>query len=173
MQCFYVLEQSYTVNKNNVSGSIVPKLEAAMGPRMTAGASGPQHAFIQRKTALSKHIQARLGDGPNDWGTPRGPGRYLTSQAETTTVKIMFPTYSSLQFFFRHGLHVIAFILFNVCSGHGVVMVTEAERISPHRLQRKSQLWRLHCLCCPCLLSRMWATTAEGKRKCGFLFSRT
>lgn len=64
----------------NSSGSIVPKLEAAMGPRMTAGASGPQHAFIQRKTALSRHVQGRFGDGPNDWGTPRGPGRYLASR---------------------------------------------------------------------------------------------
>uniref|UniRef100_H3CC49 [histone H3]-dimethyl-L-lysine(36) demethylase n=1 Tax=Tetraodon nigroviridis TaxID=99883 RepID=H3CC49_TETNG len=27
-----------------------------------------------RRTALSKHIPARLGDGPNDWATPRGPG---------------------------------------------------------------------------------------------------
>lgn len=82
MECFYVLEQTYTINKANFSGSIVPKLEAAMGPRMTAGASGPQHAFIQRKTALSKHIQARFGDGPNDWATPRGPGRYLTLPVE-------------------------------------------------------------------------------------------
>lgn len=82
MECFYVLEQTYTINKTNFSGSIVPKLEAAMGPRMTAGASGPQHAFIQRKTALSKHIQTRFGDGPNDWGTPRGPGRYPTLRVE-------------------------------------------------------------------------------------------
>ncbi|CAF90519.1 unnamed protein product, partial [Tetraodon nigroviridis] len=70
------------------TGSIVPKLEAAMGPRTAAGASGPQHAFIQRRTALSKHIPARLGDGPNDWATPRGPGRKdfsaLSSEEEHT-----------------------------------------------------------------------------------------
>lgn len=72
----------YNKKNLNFSGSIVPKLEAAMGPRMTAGASGPQHAFIQRKTALSKHIQARFSDGPHDWGTPRGPGRYLTLPVE-------------------------------------------------------------------------------------------
>ncbi|XP_056890968.1 lysine (K)-specific demethylase 2Aa isoform X2 [Takifugu flavidus] len=57
------------------TGSIVPKLEAAMGPRMPAGGSGPQLGFIQRKTALSKHGPARFSDGPTDGLTPRGPGR--------------------------------------------------------------------------------------------------
>lgn len=75
-------KNSCTINKTNFPGSIVPKLEAAMGPRMTAGGSGPQLGFIQRKTALSKHMQARFSDGPGDGVTPRGPGRYFTLHVE-------------------------------------------------------------------------------------------
>lgn len=52
------------------SGSIVPKLEAAMGPRSAAGGAGAQQGFIQRKTALSK--PGRL---TADGVSPRGPGR--------------------------------------------------------------------------------------------------
>lgn len=69
---------------NNFPGSIVPKLEAAMGPRMNAGGSGPQLDFIQRKTALSKHGPARFSDGPSDGLTSRGPGRYLAFKLEET-----------------------------------------------------------------------------------------
>uniref|UniRef100_A0A8C6KR59 CXXC-type domain-containing protein n=1 Tax=Nothobranchius furzeri TaxID=105023 RepID=A0A8C6KR59_NOTFU len=52
-------------------GSIVPKLEAAVGPR-TAALGGSQHSFIQRKAAHSK--ASRLRDGA-DGLNPRGPGR--------------------------------------------------------------------------------------------------
>ncbi|XP_032419252.1 lysine (K)-specific demethylase 2Aa isoform X2 [Xiphophorus hellerii] len=55
------------------SGSIVPKLEAAMGLRST-GAAGGQQGFIQRKAAHSKPSRAR-GSDPADSVTPRGPGR--------------------------------------------------------------------------------------------------
>lgn len=71
-----------------------------MGPRTTAGASGPQHAFIQRKTALSKHVQARFGDGPNDWGTPRGPGRYLASRVERFGLMLKMKSNCSVFFLF-------------------------------------------------------------------------
>uniref|UniRef100_A0A3P9KBH0 [histone H3]-dimethyl-L-lysine(36) demethylase n=1 Tax=Oryzias latipes TaxID=8090 RepID=A0A3P9KBH0_ORYLA len=49
------------------SGSIVPKLEAALGVRTSAGS---QQSFIQRKAALSKPLRLQA-DSP----TPRGPGR--------------------------------------------------------------------------------------------------
>ncbi|XP_031604265.1 lysine (K)-specific demethylase 2Aa isoform X2 [Oreochromis aureus] len=52
-------------------GSIVPKLEAAMGPRAAAGPQG----FIQRKGALSKPARLRCTDSTADSITPRGPGR--------------------------------------------------------------------------------------------------
>ncbi|XP_061580375.1 lysine (K)-specific demethylase 2Aa isoform X2 [Cololabis saira] len=52
------------------SGSIVPKLEAAMAPRTAAGGGGPQ-GFVQRKAALSKPSRLRSADSE----TPRGPGR--------------------------------------------------------------------------------------------------
>ncbi|CAI5681619.1 unnamed protein product [Oreochromis niloticus] len=52
-------------------GSIVPKLEAAMGPRAAAGPQG----FIQRKGALSKPARLRCTDSMADSITPRGPGR--------------------------------------------------------------------------------------------------
>ncbi|XP_068448031.1 lysine (K)-specific demethylase 2Aa isoform X5 [Clinocottus analis] len=55
------------------SGSIVPKLEAAMGPR-TAAAAG-QQSFIQRKTTLSKASRLRSTDATADGIIPRGPGR--------------------------------------------------------------------------------------------------
>uniref|UniRef100_A0A3P9QE89 [histone H3]-dimethyl-L-lysine(36) demethylase n=1 Tax=Poecilia reticulata TaxID=8081 RepID=A0A3P9QE89_POERE len=55
------------------SGSIVPKLEAAMGLRST-GAAGGQQGFIQRKAAHSKPSRIR-GSDPADSLTPRGPGR--------------------------------------------------------------------------------------------------
>ncbi|XP_014854379.1 PREDICTED: lysine-specific demethylase 2A-like isoform X3 [Poecilia mexicana] len=55
------------------SGSIVPKLEAAMGLRST-GAAGSQQGFIQRKAAHSKPSRVR-GSDPADSLTPRGPGR--------------------------------------------------------------------------------------------------
>ncbi|KAM9857232.1 lysine (K)-specific demethylase 2Aa [Aulostomus maculatus] len=56
------------------SGSIVPKLEAAMGPRTAAGGGG-QQGFIQRKTALSKPSRLKSSDTTTDGQTPRGPGR--------------------------------------------------------------------------------------------------
>ncbi|KAM9362647.1 lysine (K)-specific demethylase 2Aa [Symphorus nematophorus] len=56
------------------SGSIVPKLEAAMGPRTSAGGAGGQQGFIQRKTALSKPSRLK-SDTTADSVTPRGPGR--------------------------------------------------------------------------------------------------
>lgn len=55
------------------SGSIVPKLEAAMGLRTAA--SGGQQGFIQRKSALSKASRLRSTDATADSLTPRGPGR--------------------------------------------------------------------------------------------------
>ncbi|MEQ2161911.1 hypothetical protein GOODEAATRI_014544 [Goodea atripinnis] len=55
------------------SGSIVPKLEAAMGLR-SAAAGGGQQGFIQRKAAHSKPSRVR-GSDPADTLTPRGPGR--------------------------------------------------------------------------------------------------
>lgn len=113
-----------------------------MGPRMSAAGSGPQLGFIQRKTALSKHVPARFSDGPSDGLTPRGPGRYLAAQMERLNAFILtFPSFLS--------------ILFNVCSGHVVVMVTGAERISRRPLQRKRKVLRLRCRCCRCPLSRM------------------
>ncbi|XP_053186372.1 lysine (K)-specific demethylase 2Aa isoform X1 [Scomber japonicus] len=57
------------------SGSIVPKLEAAMGPRTAAVGAGGQQGFIQRKTALSKPSRLKSGDTTADSQTPRGPGR--------------------------------------------------------------------------------------------------
>lgn len=54
------------------SGSIVPKLEAAMGLRTAAVT---QQGFIQRKTALSKSSRLRGTDASADNVTPRGPGR--------------------------------------------------------------------------------------------------
>ncbi|XP_028271549.1 lysine (K)-specific demethylase 2Aa isoform X3 [Parambassis ranga] len=55
------------------SGSIVPKLEAAMGPRLAA-LSG-QQGFVQRKNALSKPSRLKSVDSTMDNLTPRGPGR--------------------------------------------------------------------------------------------------
>ncbi|XP_035856060.1 lysine (K)-specific demethylase 2Aa isoform X3 [Sander lucioperca] len=57
------------------SGSIVPKLEAAMGLRTAAGGAGGQQGFIQRKTALSKSSRLKSADTTADGVTPRGPGR--------------------------------------------------------------------------------------------------
>ncbi|CAK6976118.1 lysine (K)-specific demethylase 2Aa isoform X2 [Scomber scombrus] len=57
------------------SGSIVPKLEAAMGPRTSTVGAGGQQGFIQRKTALSKPSRLKSGDTTADSQTPRGPGR--------------------------------------------------------------------------------------------------
>ncbi|KAM3622700.1 uncharacterized protein V6R79_002126 [Siganus canaliculatus] len=56
------------------SGSIVPKLEAAMGPRTAVMGAGGQQGFIQRKTALSKPSRLKGADTA-DSGTHRGPGR--------------------------------------------------------------------------------------------------
>ncbi|XP_059190229.1 lysine (K)-specific demethylase 2Aa isoform X2 [Centropristis striata] len=56
------------------SGSIVPKLEAAMGLRAAAVGVGGQQGFIQRKTALSKPSRLK-SDATADNVTPRGPGR--------------------------------------------------------------------------------------------------
>ncbi|KAM8879033.1 lysine (K)-specific demethylase 2Aa isoform 2-T2 [Spinachia spinachia] len=56
------------------TGSIVPKLEAAMGLRTAGGAAGLQ-GFIQRKTAPSKASRLRSTDTTSDGVTPRGPGR--------------------------------------------------------------------------------------------------
>uniref|UniRef100_A0A146YFF4 [histone H3]-dimethyl-L-lysine(36) demethylase n=1 Tax=Fundulus heteroclitus TaxID=8078 RepID=A0A146YFF4_FUNHE len=55
------------------SGSIVPKLEAAMGLRSAAAGAG-QQGFIQRKAAHSKPSRLRGADSA-DTLTPRGPGR--------------------------------------------------------------------------------------------------
>lgn len=52
------------------AGSIVPKLEAAVGPRTPAGGGGSQPGFVQRKTTLSKLARSRL-----DNVSHRGPGR--------------------------------------------------------------------------------------------------
>ncbi|XP_034080352.1 lysine (K)-specific demethylase 2Aa isoform X2 [Gymnodraco acuticeps] len=57
------------------AGSIVPKLEAAMGVRTAAGGAAGQQGFIQRKTALSKPSRLKSADSAADSGTPRGPGR--------------------------------------------------------------------------------------------------
>ncbi|XP_049900291.1 lysine (K)-specific demethylase 2Aa isoform X1 [Epinephelus moara] len=57
------------------SGSIVPKLEAAMGLRTAAVGAGGQQGFIQRKTALSKPSRLKGADTTGDSVTPRGPGR--------------------------------------------------------------------------------------------------
>ncbi|XP_026215604.1 lysine (K)-specific demethylase 2Aa isoform X1 [Anabas testudineus] len=57
------------------SGSIVPKLEAAMGPRTMSMGAGGQQGFIQRKTALSKPSRLRSSDSTADSGASRGPGR--------------------------------------------------------------------------------------------------
>lgn len=57
------------------SGSIVPKLEAAMGPRTAAMGAGGQQGFIHRKTALSKFSRLKSADTTADSVTPRGPGR--------------------------------------------------------------------------------------------------
>ncbi|XP_071361543.1 lysine (K)-specific demethylase 2Aa isoform X4 [Trachinotus anak] len=57
------------------SGSIVPKLEAAMGPSSAAVGTGGQQGFIQRKTALSKPSRLKNADATADSVTPRGPGR--------------------------------------------------------------------------------------------------
>lgn len=51
-----------------------------MGPRMSAAGSGPQLGFIQRKTALSRHMHTRFSDGPSDG--LRGSSRYLASLEE-------------------------------------------------------------------------------------------
>ncbi|XP_029988961.1 lysine (K)-specific demethylase 2Aa isoform X2 [Sphaeramia orbicularis] len=56
------------------SGSIVPKLEAAMGPRSGSVGAGGQQSFIQRKTALSKPVRLKNSD-TTDGVSPRGPGR--------------------------------------------------------------------------------------------------
>lgn len=52
------------------AGSIVPKLEAAMGPRTAAGGASSQQGFVQRKTTLSKLARPRL-----DGVLQKGPGR--------------------------------------------------------------------------------------------------
>ncbi|KAM9314740.1 lysine-specific demethylase 2A-like [Pholidichthys leucotaenia] len=57
------------------TGSIVPKLEAAMGPRTAATGAGGQQGFIQRKSSLSKPARLKSGDSTADSVTPRGPGR--------------------------------------------------------------------------------------------------
>ncbi|XP_029910000.1 lysine (K)-specific demethylase 2Aa isoform X2 [Myripristis murdjan] len=59
------------------AGSIVPKLEAAMGPRTAAVGPGAQQGFVQRKSALSKPSRLKNSDGTPDSLTPtsRGPGR--------------------------------------------------------------------------------------------------
>ncbi|XP_040001620.1 lysine (K)-specific demethylase 2Aa isoform X2 [Xiphias gladius] len=56
------------------SGSIVPKLEAAMGPRTAAVGAVGQHGFIQRKTTLSKPSRLKTTDTAADSVTSRGPG---------------------------------------------------------------------------------------------------
>ncbi|XP_072239775.1 lysine (K)-specific demethylase 2Aa isoform X2 [Leuresthes tenuis] len=65
------LQQPHKAHRH--SGSIVPKLEAAMGPR--PGGGGAQQGFVQRKAALSKPSRLRTGDFTADGLTPRGPGR--------------------------------------------------------------------------------------------------
>ncbi|KAK2815523.1 hypothetical protein Q5P01_025990 [Channa striata] len=57
------------------SGSIVPKLEAAMAPRVAAVGTGGQQGFIHRRAALSKPSRLKNSDTTADSGTPRGPGR--------------------------------------------------------------------------------------------------
>ncbi|XP_008316002.1 lysine (K)-specific demethylase 2Aa isoform X2 [Cynoglossus semilaevis] len=57
------------------SGSIVPKLEAAMGVRTAVGGPSGQQNFIQRKTALSKASRLKSADSAADGVSPRGPGR--------------------------------------------------------------------------------------------------
>lgn len=61
-----------TLQRPQKSSSIVPKLEAAVGPRSSSGGSGG-HQFVQRKTTLSKPLK-KSGDS-TDGVTPRGPGR--------------------------------------------------------------------------------------------------
>ncbi|XP_075320358.1 lysine (K)-specific demethylase 2Aa isoform X2 [Odontesthes bonariensis] len=65
------LQQPHKAHRH--AGSIVPKLEAAMGPR--PGGGGAQQGFVQRKAALSKPSRLRSGDFTADALTPRGPGR--------------------------------------------------------------------------------------------------
>uniref|UniRef100_A0A4W6F7D6 [histone H3]-dimethyl-L-lysine(36) demethylase n=1 Tax=Lates calcarifer TaxID=8187 RepID=A0A4W6F7D6_LATCA len=55
-------------------GSIVPKLEAAMGPRTAAAVSSGQQGFIQRKSALSKPARLKSTDATAD-----GVGRITLS----------------------------------------------------------------------------------------------
>ncbi|CAG5945557.1 unnamed protein product [Menidia menidia] len=66
------LQQPHRAHRT--SGSIVPKLEAAMGPRPAAGGAA-QQGFVQKKAALSKPSRLRTGDFSADALTPRGPGR--------------------------------------------------------------------------------------------------
>ncbi|XP_041840221.1 lysine (K)-specific demethylase 2Aa isoform X2 [Melanotaenia boesemani] len=67
------LQQPHKAQRH--SGSIVPKLEAAMGPRAAGGGGGGQQGFIQRKAALSRPSRLRTSDSTADSLAPRGPGR--------------------------------------------------------------------------------------------------
>ncbi|CAJ1053010.1 lysine (K)-specific demethylase 2Aa isoform X1 [Xyrichtys novacula] len=64
------LQRPHKARRN--SGSIVPKLEAAVGQR-SGGAAAGQQTFIQRKT-LSKPPRPKSSDS-TECAAPRGPGR--------------------------------------------------------------------------------------------------
>lgn len=62
--------RAQTAEPTSSAGSIVPKLEAAVGPRTPAGGASGQQGFVQRKTALSKLARPRF-----DGVSHKGPGR--------------------------------------------------------------------------------------------------
>ncbi|KAM6977924.1 LOW QUALITY PROTEIN: lysine-specific demethylase 2A-like [Aplochiton taeniatus] len=58
------------------AGSIVPKLEAAVGPRSSSAGPGAQQGFIQRKAALHKAARHKNNSGGGaEAGATRGVGR--------------------------------------------------------------------------------------------------
>ncbi|KAM9792272.1 lysine (K)-specific demethylase 2Aa [Neosynchiropus ocellatus] len=62
------LQRPHTARRQ--TGSIVPKLEAAVGQRSSTGG---QQSFLHKRTSLSKHSRGRSSNVEGH--TPRGPGR--------------------------------------------------------------------------------------------------
>lgn len=174
--CCYVLEWSNTSDKmqlfrlhrSKAGGSDGPE-DACRGFGSTARVHSAEDGSVQTRPVQVRRWSERLGDAERTWQVSR-----ITRGMLWFDVKNEIKLFSFLFFLTWLACDSDSFCP-SSCSGRVVVMATEAERISLHRLQRKSKRRRRRrrCLCCLCRLSRMWATTAAGRRKCGFPFSPT